>query len=127
MLLAPFNREPSIGPVLTEIVGDVENLHLDETHTVQRFVRGPESGAMTPGAAATIQNDELLARQTFHAVPQLFHRLWLRSRANVSRARDMSLSIERMESHVDQKGLNPSGRLEKLCQVVCRDLYFRGQ
>jgi len=127
MLLAPFNRKPSIGPVLTEIVGNGENLHLGETHAVKRLVRRTEGGAMGPGTAATIQNDELLARQTFRAVPQLFHRLGLRSRANIFRARDMSLSVKRMESDVDQKGLNASGRLEKLCQVVRGNLYIRGQ
>jgi hypothetical protein len=82
-LLALFNGKPLIDPVLAEIVGDIKNLQLCEAHAVKGFVSRPQGRAMVPGAAPTIENDEFLTGQRFHALSQFLQLLWLGSRSNV--------------------------------------------
>ena len=52
---------------------DDEHLHVGEAHGVQRIISGFDVGAVIPGAASAIENDELVARQALHAqdVPRL--------------------------------------------------------
>src|SRR5450631_3847918 len=65
------DRVALVHPTRAEIVGDVEHLHVGESHGVQSIVGGFHIRTMAPGAAAAIQNDELGSRQRFHALAEL--------------------------------------------------------
>src|ERR1017187_1265545 len=80
-----------VHPVCTEIVGDVEHLHVSKAHGLQRVICGLHVGAMAPGAAPAIQNDKLSSRQGIHALAELLYPALGRGRADVFRPRDVRL------------------------------------
>jgi hypothetical protein len=82
-LLALFNGKPSIDPVQAEIVRNVQNLQLGESHAVKGIVSRPKGRAMVPGAAPAIEYDEFVARQRFHPLAEFLQLVRLGSRANV--------------------------------------------
>src|SRR5579859_3536498 len=46
-----------IYPVGTEVVGDIQNLHVGEAHRMQGVIRRLNVGAMAPGTTSTINKD----------------------------------------------------------------------
>lgn len=61
-LLALFNGESPIDPISAEIIRDIKDLQLCETHAVKGFVSRLQGRAMVPGAAPAIEHDEFRAR-----------------------------------------------------------------
>ena len=59
MLVALLNAVPFADPVISEIVRQVESLHIREAEIVQPLECGADIRAVTPWAAAAIENNQL--------------------------------------------------------------------
>src|ERR1035438_3635717 len=99
------HRVPLVYPVRAEIVGDVEHLHVGESHGVQSVVGGFHVGTMAPGAAAAIQNDELGSRQRFHALAELLQSGLTPCGTDIFRSRDVRLREQDVGSDLDHEWL----------------------
>src|SRR5690348_1145991 len=56
-----------VDPVSAEIVRDLQGLYLCETHGVEQVVGGLHVGAVGPGAAAAVEDYELVTRERLDA------------------------------------------------------------
>ena len=61
-LLAFFGLVAMGDPVVSEVVGDVKDLHVGKAEVVQALECGANVGAATPGAATAINHDEFVLR-----------------------------------------------------------------
>src|SRR5450631_1189117 len=106
-----------VDPVCAEIVGNVEHLHVGEAHGLQGVICGLHVGAMAPGAAPAIQNDELSARQGLYALAELMYAALGRRGANVFRPWDVRLREQNVRTHLDHERFIFPGVLDEFYET----------
>src|SRR5579871_486895 len=74
-------RVAFVDPIGAEVVVDVEGLHVGEAHGVEGVVGRLHVGAVGPGAASAVDDDEFVARQGFEAGAETLKRGCIRGRA----------------------------------------------
>ena len=57
-LMAFFNAIAFVHPIVAEVVGDVENLHIDEAALAQLIKGRPDIGTTIPWTTAAVENDK---------------------------------------------------------------------
>ena len=112
------DRVAFVGPVGTEVVGDVERLDVGEAHGVEGVIGRLHVGAVSPGAASAIDDDEFVARQRLDAGAETLERIRVGSRADVFGTGDMGLGVQDVRSDLDEERLVSFGRLKDFDQVV---------
>lgn len=117
-LFSPRGGVAVIHPIRAEIVSNVENLDIGESHGAQCVIGRLDRRAVAPRAASAVQNDELRPRQGRDALPQLLQPRFTRSRANVLRAWDVRLRKQNVRAHLDDERLLLARGLEQLHQVL---------
>src|SRR5260370_22511770 len=83
-LFAFGDGQAGVHPIHAEVVGEVHDFHVRESHGVQRFVSGLGVGAFVPRTATAIQHDQLLSLQRRNALAQQFQPFGRRARARVA-------------------------------------------
>ncbi len=104
-LFALLYRETFFDPILAEILGNVENLDVLKTQGMEFLISRPQIGTHIPGAAATIDDDGLGARQRFNTLAQKIETFRPIPRAEVFGSRDVSLSVKYTKTDMDYKRL----------------------
>lgn len=105
ILFAFGYRVAFLDPVCAEIVRDIKGFHVGEAHGVERVVGGFHVGAVGPGAAATVEDDEFVAWEGFDSRSEALQGRGIGGGADVFGVGDVSLRVEYVRSDVDQEGL----------------------
>src|SRR5260370_3541410 len=99
-LFAFGDGQAGVYPIGPEIIREVHDLPVGESHGVQRFVSGLGVGAFVPRTATAIQHDQLLALQRRNPLAQQFQAFGRRARARVAGERNPCLFVKILEAHV---------------------------
>src|SRR5579872_5703490 len=110
-----------VDPVRAEIIGDIEGFHVGESHGLQGVVGGLHVGAVGPGAASAIEDDESLSRQGLDVGAEALQAGRIRCGSNVFGAGDVRLRVEDVRSDMNENRLLAFGGLKDLDQVIDGD------
>src|SRR5215469_6286428 len=108
-LLSFGDRITFVGPVCAEIVDNVEDLQLLESHPAEIVVCGRYIWTLAPGTTSTIEHDVLRPRQGFSPLAKSLDAFGTRGRTDVFRSRDVCLGIEHLGTNVKDQRLVPLG------------------
>ncbi len=101
-LVGRLNGVALLGPVLTEVLGDVEDLYVGEAEGVELLESGGDVWAALPGAAATVEDDGGVAGEFCNALGECVG--W-GGRAEELRTGDVGLGKEDFGAYLEDEGL----------------------
>lgn len=110
-----------IPPVSRDIVCDVEGFEVGEAEGAEGIVGGLEVGAVVPGAAAAVDNDEFVARKRLHAIAQFREGGGVGGGTEVLGVGDVSLDVEHVKADLDEERFVGFGRCEESGEFVGLD------
>jgi hypothetical protein len=101
-----------VDPVVTEVVGDVENFHVSEAQRMERVIGGSDVRAAAPGTASAIEDDRRVFGQRRNPGTQLRKASVVTRCADVFGIRNMSLYVERAKTDLQDQRFRCGRALE---------------
>jgi hypothetical protein len=118
LLSTVLNRIPLAYPVGSEVIGDIEDLHVSKPKVMQLPERRSNVGTAIPRTATAVQHDKGLPGERGHPLLQLFETRRLRTSSGVLCPLDVSLGKKDMRANLQDQGLGCVLGLKQTVQFV---------
>src|SRR5215831_15222725 len=103
------HRIALVDPVRAEVASHVHHLEVGVAERVQQLIGGMDVGALTPGAASTVENNRCVLGQRLHALTKLLLSSIAGAGSHVLSPGDVGLEVECVWADVKDERLLPSG------------------